>query len=95
MSVHRMTTPTGDEFELELDKARRITQVTGPWPTEHGAEFELRGGLPPHSGVDGAPAHIQAAAAAKGRHVCMYDPDACQTCFCDDAGDVLYCQKMC
>jgi hypothetical protein len=90
-----MATATGTLFELEIDEMGRISRVAGPWPDSDGAEFELHGELPNHIPLEDAPAHIHAFASVRGRHVCMYDPDSCQTCFCDDAGDILYCRKMC
>ena len=90
-----MTASTGGDFELVLDGEGRITDVVGPWPDEEGAEFELRGELPAHANVDAAPAHIREFASTWGRHVCMYDPVGCRTCFCDADGNVLYCRKMC
>lgn len=95
MTTHSMATPEGAGFELVLDADRRITAVTGPWPEERGAEFELHGALPPHAEIQDAPSHVVEFGRAQGRHVCMYDPDACQTCFCDAGGNVLYCRKMC
>jgi hypothetical protein len=89
-----MTATTGEAFELAVDEGGRITQVAGPWPDEDGAEFELGGSVPRHVTID-APAHIKDFAAARGRYVCYYDPDDCQTCFCDESGDTLYCRKMC
>ena len=93
--MHRMTTPEGLEFTLELDDAGRISRVNGPVPEAEGAEFELHGALPDHAPIDDVPRHILDLAAARGRHVCVYDPAGCVTCFCDDDGNTLYCHKMC
>ena len=86
---------TGEEFELVLDDALRITDVSGPWPGEDGAEFELRGELPAHAPVADVPAQILEFAATRGGDVCMYDPIGCRTCFCDESGRVLYCKNIC
>jgi hypothetical protein len=90
-----MTTPEGAEFEVHVDDAGRIARVAGPWPDEEGAEFELHGQVPSHVPIEDAPAHVHEFAAARGRHVCSYDPDGCTTCFCDADDNVLYCRKMC
>lgn len=95
VTTYRLMTDTGTAFELVLDDTRRITDVAGPWPSEEGAEFELRGELPAHAQIADAPPHILEFAAAQGRDVCMYDPVGCRTCFCDENGRILYCRKMC
>jgi hypothetical protein len=94
--IHQVvTSTTGIEFGIEVDDRGRIVAVAGPWPEEEGAEFVLSGSLPDHKRVDDLPDHISTFAAERGRHVCYYDPDACQTCFCDASGSTLYCRKMC
>jgi hypothetical protein len=90
-----MTAKTGEEFELVVSGDGRLIDVVGTWPDGDDAAFELRGELPAHVRIDDAPPHILEFATAQGRHVCLYDPVGCRTCFCDANDNVLYCRNMC
>ena len=67
--------------------------MVGEWPQD-GSEFTLVGPLPAHEEPADVPENIASRATARGRRVCYYNPNSCQTCFCDGEGN-MECGNFC
>ena len=82
----------GSQWTFSVSDGGVLQDVTGPWSADAAVTFPT---VPSFvRGIEPLPVHIEEYANHQKLTVCFYDPVACKTCFCDDAGR-MRCVNMC
>jgi hypothetical protein len=92
MGVYQLVSGDGRSVSFDLDRDRRLVNVD--CDVSGGEEVRFAGPLPDHIDAVESSSRALEYGIERGWRVCSYDPNRCQTCYCDDDGD-LHCVGIC